>query len=101
MEPRNEYNPDFVTSPHITLLETMEAKRLTSGGMVVLMMPLEPEQTEALLRGGVVITQEIAAQLEAILDVPARFWLNRQRRFGEINTKRCNIILDEESEGNE
>lgn len=87
----NEYNPDKVTPPSETILETMKAQRLTSTDMVLFMMPLlEPEQTEALLRGEVVITEEIAIQLEAALDVPAQFWLNRQRRYdaNSCNTRK-------------
>lgn len=80
----NEYNPDTVTSPHLTILETMAARKITLMDMVLLMLPLlEPEQTEALLKGEMAITEEIALQLEAAIDVPAQFWLNRQKRYSE------------------
>lgn len=80
----NEYNPDKVTPPYETILETMEAKSLDRETFGLLMIPLFRQyQTESLLRGEMVITQEIAVQLEAALDVPAQFWLNRQKRFEE------------------
>lgn len=78
----NEYNPDIVTPPSETILETMKAKALDRENFALLMIPLfRPYQTESLLRGEMVITEEIAVQLEAALDIPAQFWLNRQRRL--------------------
>lgn len=80
----NEYNPDVVTSPHLTILETMEADYIDRETFALMMVPvLEPEQTEALLKGKLVITEEVAVQLEVALGVPAQFWLNREKRHVE------------------
>ena len=83
----NEYDPDTVTSPHLTILETMEARKITLGSMICWMRPMEPEQTKALLRGEIAITLVIAIKLEAALGLPVQFWLNRQKRYSEKEGK--------------
>ena len=85
---KNEYNPDTVTPPHETILETMEARNIGLMDMVLMMLPtMEPEQTEALLRGEVEITEDIAMQLESVFGTPTHFWMKRQQRYNEVNLK--------------
>jgi len=78
----NEYTPDYRSSPHETILEAMEARNQTKEDILLQMAPiLSCDQTEALLRGELAITEEIALKLEHIFGVPATFWNKREKNY--------------------
>jgi len=79
---KNQYNPDFVTPPGESLLETLE---------VIGMSQVEfaertgrPKKTiNEIIRGKAMITPETALQFEKVLGVPASFWINREQNYQE------------------
>ena len=79
---KNQYNPDFVTPPGETLLETLE---------VIGMSQVEfaertgrPTKTiNEIIRGKAAITPETALQFEKVLGVSASFWINREQNYQE------------------
>ena len=78
----NEYKPVTVTHPSGTLQDLLEER-----GMTALDLAEKTNQSEkiilSILDGESGITSEIANQLEIVFDIPASFWINRQRRYDE------------------
>ena len=74
---KNEYNPDFVTSPAETLNEMLP-------GLDIDTMPIKAHEAVIdVMCKKLPITPEIAKLLEQATNAPAQFWLNRQRRYDE------------------
>ncbi|NUO03186.1 MAG: HigA family addiction module antidote protein [Saprospiraceae bacterium] len=70
----------FFPPPGDTLLETIEALGISQTVLAERMnCPLKLVQE--IIKGEALITPEIAVQLESILNVPATFWLERERRY--------------------
>jgi HTH-type transcriptional regulator / antitoxin HigA len=79
---KNEYMPDSVSPPGETLLETLEALGMSQTDLANRMgRPLKT--TNEIIKGKTAITPETALQLEKVLSVPARFWLNREQQYRE------------------
>lgn len=73
-------NESFLSPPGDTLLETIEALAISKTELAKRMnCPLKLVQE--IIKGEAPITPEIALQLESILNVPATFWLERERRY--------------------
>ncbi len=78
----NQYQPDFVTPPSMTLLETIRERRLSwyefahSVGLTI-------DDAGMLLGNILPITPALAARFEELLGVPAAFWLERERQYRE------------------
>ncbi len=88
---QNEYWPDSVTPLGDTLEETLEAKGMTHTELASRMdYPLST--IDEIIAGSVVVTPEIAARLEQAIDVPAHFWLNRERRYREALARRADAV---------
>ncbi|MCX6033093.1 MAG: HigA family addiction module antitoxin [Chloroflexi bacterium] len=79
---RNEYQPDYVTPPGETLLETLAAVQITQVELAE-RTGNSPQAIEEIVNNKTPITAEIAGQLERVLGVPTHFWLNRERRYQE------------------
>lgn len=78
----NEYLPDWVSPPGETLLETIEALGMSQTDLANRMG--RPIKTiNEIIKGKAAITPETALQLEKVLGVPARFWLNREQQYRE------------------
>lgn len=76
----NQYQPNFVSPPGETLLETLQEREISIGELAA--KTGIPESAIAEIIGGkAAITPEIALQLERILGIPARFWHNRERHY--------------------
>lgn len=79
---RNQYTPDWVSPPGETLLETIESLGITQKELADRMG--RPKKTvNEIVKGKAIITSETALQLEKVLNVPARFWLNRELQYRE------------------
>lgn len=79
---KNEYTPDWVSPPGETLLETIEALGMSQTDLANRMG--RPQKTiNEIIKGKAAITPETALQLEKVLNVPARFWLNREQQYRE------------------
>ncbi|MBP9892999.1 MAG: helix-turn-helix domain-containing protein [Planctomycetes bacterium] len=78
----NQYEPDTVSPPGETLLETLEMHGLSQAELAV--RTGRPKQAiNEIINGKKEITAETALQLENVLGVPAHFWLAREQNFRE------------------
>jgi addiction module HigA family antidote len=78
----NQYLPDRVSPPGDTLLETIEALGMTQADLATRLG--RPKKTvNEIIQAKAAITPETALQLEAVLGVPAGFWMNREARYRE------------------
>ena len=79
---QNQYIPDNVSPPGVTLLEVLEAKGLTQAELAD--RTGRPRKTiNEIVKGKAGLTPETAIQLERVLGVPASFWNARERQFRE------------------
>jgi len=90
---KNEYNPETVSHPGLTLGE-----KLIEIGMSIKAFALrsgKPEKTIiGIIEGSSSITSDMAVQFESVLKIPANFWLKRQRSYDESlsRLKRLEVI---------
>lgn len=86
METRNQYNPRTVSHPGKTLLA-----KIQEIGMSVREFALrsaKPEKTIlAVIKGDSSITPDMAVIFENVTQIPAHFWLARQRKYDEYLAK--------------
>ena len=83
---KNEYIPQSVTHPGITLTEKLI--ELGMGNKEFSIRVGKPEKTiTAVTTGSSSITAEMAVKFEDVLNIPASFWLTRQRRFDEYKAR--------------
>ncbi len=78
----NQYEPDTVSPPGETLLETLEMHGLTQAELAK-RTGRPPQAINEIVRGKKEITADTALQLEKVLGVPAGFWLAREQRYRE------------------
>ena len=77
-----KYKPDFVTPPGETLEEILETIGMSQVDLARRMG--RPIKTiNEIIKGKTGITPETALQLELVLDTPASFWINREKRYRE------------------
>ena len=78
----NEYHPQSVTPPYKTLVEKLS--ELGMGNKEFSVRVNKPEKTiTAVTNGTSSITAEMAVKFEDVLNIPASYWLKRQRRYDE------------------
>lgn len=78
----NQYQPDFVTPPGETLEEILGIVGMTQADLARRMG--RPVKTiNEIIKGKAGVTPETALQLELVLDTPASFWNNREKRYRE------------------
>ena len=79
---QNEYQPDYVSSPGETLLETLETIGMSQAELAKRMG--RPVKTiNEIIQKKAAITAETALQLEQVLHIPASFWLKREQHYRE------------------
>jgi addiction module HigA family antidote len=84
---QNEYEPDVVSPPGETLLETLENLGMTQTELAERTgRPLKT--VNEIIKGKAAITPETALQLERVLGIPARFWNSRERHYRENLARR-------------
>lgn len=82
----NQYEPESVTPPYKTLVEKL--KELNMGNKEFAIRVGKPEKTiSALTQGKSAITADMAVKFEDVLQIPASFWLTRQRRYDEYRAR--------------
>lgn len=82
----NEYRPESVTHPGLTLTEKLN--ELDMGNKEFSVRVGKPEKTiTAVTKCTSSITPEMAVKFEDVLDIPASFWLSRQRRYDEYKAR--------------
>lgn len=79
---KSQYQPDFVTPPGETLEEILEVIGMSQVDLARRMG--RPIKTiNEIIKGKTGITHQTALQLELVLDTPASFWNNREKRYRE------------------
>jgi HTH-type transcriptional regulator / antitoxin HigA len=79
---KNQYNPDFVTPPGETLLETLEVIGMSQADFAE--RTGRPKKTiNEIIRGKTAILPETALQFEKVLGIPASFWISREQNYQE------------------
>ena len=87
---KNEYFPETVTHPGFTLEKKL--KELGLGPKEFAVRTGKPEKTISnVLAGSSSITPEMARLFQDVLDIPAEFWLNRQKQFNEALARQKRI----------
>ena len=76
----NQYQPNFVSPPGETLLETLQEREIPVEELAA-KMGISEVAIASLISGNTPITPEIALQLEQFLGIPAHFWNNRERHY--------------------
>lgn len=80
---KNEYQPDYVSPPGETLLETLEMLGISQAELAL--RAGRPKKTiNEIIQGKVAITPETALQLERVLSIPASFWNKREYQYREF-----------------
>lgn len=78
----NQYFPQSVPHPSVTLVEKLE--EMGMGPKEFALRTGKPEKTIiALLKGESSITPDMAVQFENVTKISARFWMNHQRGYDE------------------
>ncbi|NTV34075.1 MAG: HigA family addiction module antidote protein [Deltaproteobacteria bacterium] len=98
MKKRNEYSPQTVTHPGVTLKEKLDELGMSQKEFAV--RTGKPEQTIVkVISGSSAITPDMAVQFETVLKVPAKFWLNRQLNYDEAvaRARRTDILAEAHS----
>lgn len=82
MKTHNQYRPQSVSHPGETLQEKLD--EMGMGPKEFALRTAKPEKTiTAILKGDSSITPDMAVQFENATQIPAQFWLNRQRLYDE------------------
>jgi len=82
MTKRNEYIPQTISHPGLTLREKLEEMGMSQKEFAV--RTGKPEQTIVkVINGESSLTPDMAVQFESVLGIPANFWLNRQQNYDE------------------
>ena len=95
---KNQYNPDYVTHPGETLLETLEVIGMSQAEFAD--RTGRPKKTiNEIVHGKATITSETALQFEKVLGVPAGFWINREKNYQEwLARKQQRVELEKQLE---
>jgi len=82
MTKRNEYVPQTVTHPGVTLKEKLDELGMSQKEFAV--RTGKPEQTIVkVIDSKSALTPDMAVKFESVLGIPAPFWLNRQQNYDE------------------
>src|SRR5579859_8009339 len=96
MAKQNQYNPQSVPHPGVTLEEKLE--EMGMGPKEFALRTGKPEKTiTAILKGDSSITPDMAVLFENVTKIPAHFWINLQRNFDEYIARAKRQIVIEES----
>ena len=94
MTKRNEYIPQTVSHPGLTLREKLEELGMSQKEFSV--RTGKPEQTIVkVINGESSLTPDMAVQFESVLGIPANFWLKRQQNYDEAvaRGKRRDVLV--------
>jgi HTH-type transcriptional regulator/antitoxin HigA len=93
MMTENQYFPQSITHPGLTLEEKLE--EMGMGPKEFALRTGKPEKTiTAVLKGESSITPDMAVQFEYVTQIPAHFWMNYQRGYDEcISRKKYEEVI--------
>ncbi|NTW02783.1 MAG: helix-turn-helix domain-containing protein [Oscillochloris sp.] len=83
----NQYQPDIVSPPGDTLEELLEERGMTQADLAE-RTGRSKKLINEIIQGKARITAETALQLELVLGVPVRFWLEREQQYRESLARR-------------
>jgi HTH-type transcriptional regulator / antitoxin HigA len=86
---QNQYNPDYVSPPGETLLETLDTI-IMSQAELARRMGRPTKTINEIIQAKAAITAETALQLEQVLGIPAAFWLKREQHYRESLARLAN-----------
>jgi len=95
MTKRNEYIPQTVSPPGVTLKEKLDELGMSQKEFAF--RTGKPEQTVVkVINGKSALTPDMAVKFESVLGIPAMFWLNRQQNYDEAvaRLKRNELLTD-------
>ena len=78
-----KFKPDYAVHPGILLKEELEALHLTQKAAAE-KAGVSKTVINEVIKGKRGISAELAVKLEAVVESPARFWLNAQSIYDEI-----------------
>lgn len=83
--PPYAFDPDWTVAPGETVKETLEELGLTPQdlGLSPQGLGLSPAEVQGILDGDIPITENAAARLERVTDVPAALWLRLDASYWE------------------
>ncbi len=79
---KNQYLPDSVTPPGVTLQETIEALGMSQADLAD-RTGRSKKMINEIIKGKAPITPKMSIELERVLGTPASFWNNRERNYRE------------------
>ena len=82
MSTRYVYQPDYAVPPGETLREIMDHASMGQQELAA-HLGLTPEAIDQIMCGQAPITHAVAARLERVTGMPARFWLRREAIYRE------------------
>ena len=94
MTKRNEYTPQTVSHPGLTLREKLSELGMSQKEFAV--RTGKPEQTIVkVINGESSLTPDMAVQFESVVGIPANFWLKRQQNYDEAvaRSKRRDVLV--------
>jgi HTH-type transcriptional regulator / antitoxin HigA len=83
----NQYQPDTVSPPGATLEELLDERGMSQAELAE-RTGRSKKHINEIVQGKAPITAETALQLELVLGVSARFWLDREQRYRESIARR-------------
>ena len=83
---QNEYAPDYVSPPGETLMETIEALRISQAQLAE-RTGRSKKMVNEIIKGKAPITPKMSIELERVTGVPSSFWNNRERNYREFLAK--------------
>jgi addiction module HigA family antidote len=84
---QNQYEPDVLSPPGDTLIETLEALGMSQAQLAE-RTGRSKKMINEIIKGKAPITPKMSIELERVLGVPAGFWNNRERHFREYLARR-------------
>ena len=78
----NNFQPDWASPPGDTIVDILEEKNILIS-VFAQQMGHSLEYTIELLQGHVIISMDIARQLDKILGPSVEFWINRETQYRE------------------
>lgn len=86
-KPQNQYEPEVVSIPGETLQDVLDERGMSQADLALRMG--RPKKTiSEIVTGKAAITADTALQLEAVLGIPASFWLAREQKYRESLARR-------------
>jgi plasmid maintenance system antidote protein VapI len=78
-----DWDPDWTIAPGATLADWIEENGLSVRSTAIACGRMDPDRLQRIIDGKQKLTRDDAARLHAGTMIPARLWLNLERRYRE------------------